>query len=458
MGQGIIATTPTTLKTVPASGATVPPGISPKLGINVDPLANLDVEAIPEPGLPSNLRFRNLPASKDTMFLVRDAGGYVKWRGLSSFASATSGGAWLLIGNSTVGAEFIGTLTPDDMRFRSNNVQRMRLLQNGSLTVEYSGLPNSADDQANLLVGHSNVLRTGHSNTVSGWVNQLTNASANLVAGSSNIVASPSGGSVSKSIALGWANQVRNHNQYLIGADNHADDEYSGALGVGLRLRQRGAWYLGGNSGTNLTNNLTNSLAIGWNNQHTALFDVNGLSLGTATGNITNPGDNATARIDVEAAPFNFFPSGVRFRNLPYGRGEILVVDPAGYVYKATQMASKTDHAAELEELKAQVAELQAQVKMLMAARSQAGTGKNQLDIIPTPFTERTRMIYALENFTGKALLQITDMSGKIIKTLPLTQAGGQVEINQLPPAAGQLIFSIYNNGQLAISRQSVKM
>lgn len=119
---------------------------------------------------------------------------------------------------------------------------------------------------------------------------------------------------------------------------------------------------------------------------------------------------------------------------------------------------AKTSPVADLEELKAQVAELQSQVKALMAARSQAGPGKNQLDILPTPFTEKAKMAYAIENFTGKALLQVTDMSGKIIKTLLLTQASGQVELNQIPTAAGQLIFSIYNNGQLVISRQSVKM
>lgn len=464
-GQGIISHIPGKLRTVPATGSLTSP-LSPKFGINLDPTTNLDVEGIPEQGLLSNIRFRNLPATTDTMVLVKNAAGFVSWRGASTLGGGSAVGAgWMLTGNTVSGTDFIGTLNNDDMRFRSNNAKRMRLLSQGSLSIEAPAGSNTADDIANILVGGGNNISTGNSNIVGGWSNNLKNTAASIIAGMENTSANPSGSIVSKSVVLGWANKIENHNEYLIGAANSAIQEYSGALGVGLTLKQRGSWYLGGNSGTSLTNDLTNSLAIGWNDTHTALFDVNGLTLGTGVGNTTGTTDQATARIDVNALPFNLFPSGVRFRDLPNGGGYILVIDDAGYVYKTrTKLGADADGGvlkAEVQDLKAQLAQLQQQIQILQGNNTTSKTdiaGNNSLSIVPTPFQNRATVAYNINNFKSNAILRINDSKGLVLKTIPLTQAKGQVEVNQLTATGGMVVFSIWVDGQMVVSKQSVSM
>jgi hypothetical protein len=464
-GQGIISHTPGKLRTVPATGSLSSP-LVPKFGINLDPTTNLDVEGVPEEGLLSNIRFRNLPPTMDTMVLVRNRDGFVTWRGASTLGGGSAAGAgWLLTGNTVSGTDFIGTLHNDDMRFRSNNAKRMRLLSAGSLSIEAPAGSNTADDIANILVGDGNNISTGNSNIVGGWSNRLTNTAACIVAGMQNQSANPSGALLSKSVMLGWGNTIKDHNEYIIGAANTANREYSGAFGVGLSVTQEGCWYLGGNTGTSLINNLGNSLAIGWAGTHTGLFDANGLTLGTGVGNTTGAIDQATARIDVNGQPFNLFPSGVRFRDLPDGAGDVLVIDPAGYVYKTrTRLGSDADNGtlkAEVQDLKAQLAQLQQQVQNLQgssAASKLNMTGNNSLSIVPTPFHDRATVAYAIDNFKGNAVLRVTDSKGVLLKAVPLTQAKGQVEVNQLTTTGGMLVFSILVDGQMVVSKQSVSM
>jgi hypothetical protein len=461
--QGIIATSSSKLRTITATGFN---SFSPKLGINVDPTANLDVEGMPEPQmpLPSNIRFRNLPQTIDTMVLVKDADGYVKWRGISSFSSAGGAtNAWLLGGNSVTAAQFIGTLNNDDMRFQTNSLKRMRLLSQGSLSIETSPGSNTSNDVANLLVGDGNSVNTGNSNLVSGWANTVNNTAATIIAGMQNTAANPSGAMISKSAALGWANTLENHNQYLVGAANKATQEYSGVLGTGMTVNNRGTWYLGGNAGTSLTNDLANSLAIGWGDIHTGLFDVNGLTLGTGTSNTTGGVDQATARIDVNGPAFNGFPSGVRFRDLPGGQGYALVVDAAGYVYQTkTQLhkpAGNEALEAEVKDLKNQLILLQQQVQAILNGNTRAAaTGNNTMSIVPTPFRDKATVAYSIENYSDNAMLRVMDSKGLLLKTIPLRQQKGQVEVYQPAIAGGVLVFSIMVDGKTIISKQSIGM
>jgi hypothetical protein len=468
-GQGIISPVTGKLRTVPASGSLISP-LSPKFGINLDPTTNLDVEGIPETGLKSNLRFRNLPATTDTMVLVRDKDGFVTWRGISTFpGSPTTGSGWLLTGNTVASTDFIGTLNNDDMRFNTNGIKRMRLLSQGSLSVETPTAANASNDVGNMMVGIRNSVNTGNSNMVSGWENRLNNAAANIVAGQLNVVSNPSGALVSKSVAVGWANNVQDHNQYLIGAANSAKQEYSGVFGVALDVTADGCWYLGGNSGTTLSNDIRNSLAVGWDRIHTGLFNGDGLTLGTGTASNTNAGDEATARLDVNGPAFSsvvtgvLFPSGVRFRDLPFGTGNILVVDPDGYVYRSTQMArTQADGGAlngEIEQLKKQILQLQEQVQGLLAQRGMPAmvpVGNNTLTVSPTPFKDRATVSYAIENYKDNALLQVVDSKGVLLKTIPLRQAKGQVEVIQPTIPGGMLVFSILVDGRPVITQKSM--
>jgi len=95
---------------------------------------------------------------------------------------------------------------------------------------------------------------------------------------------------------------------------------------------------------------------------HTALFSVDGLSLGTASSGTTNANDLATSRLDVDAASFYLglgytAASGVRLRNLPQSTsGNLLSIDAQGYLFKSSiNEASVQDLQNQIQELTLQI-------------------------------------------------------------------------------------------------------
>ena len=247
----------------------------------------------------------------------------------------------------------------------------------------------------------------------------------------------------------GWNNNIQNHNQYLIGAGNTATQEYSGTFGVSLNVQQRGAWYIGGNSGTALTNNTGNSLAIGWGNRHTGLFDRNGLTLGTATTpNTTNANDDATARLDVFAPGFDAFPSGVRFRQLPLGEGTLLVIDANGYVYDSGLAplgngplnGAAPNEAERIDELQRQVEALTKKVEALMALneatdRESMGSPSPQpsFEIYPNPTGGEITVRHDIPEGAIRPQLIIVDLTGQEISRTSIDCFGECTSTLRLP-------------------------
>lgn len=450
--QGIISTPANELITVAPGGLSDPD--QPNFGVSVaDPNANLDVECLPGNDGPSNLRFRNLPISKkDTMVLVCDKDGYVHLR---AFSGASASGAWLVGGNTNGSLQDLGTLDNFDLPFITAGNQNMRLTTNATLFV---GNNPGAAGTANFCVGSGNISdATSGSNMVSGWSNRLTNAGACVVGGQTNTVLSPSGISVSKGVALGWGNTLQDHNQYLIGAANAGNTvEYCGAFGVGLTLNQRGAWYIGGNSGTTLTNDVSNSLAIGWGGTaHTGLFNMDGLTLGTGISNTTGAIDVATARLDVNGLAFtsivdgSFFPSGVRFRDLPVTSGTVLVLDDMGYVYNSDiriedLMAPRPSMGMEEinDELLNQVNELARKVEELSSklAEMEGNNGTEEgedhsMMLYPNPSSGSFLVRHYIPQNTVQAKLIITDKQGQTITEKTINGSGvcnSRVDLNGL--------------------------
>jgi hypothetical protein len=92
----------------------------------------------------SSVRFQGLTSSGSlTDVLVRDADGNLFYRNASSVFGAGSG--WLLTGNAISGSEFLGTTNNNDLRFRTNNVQKMVLTSTGNLGLGIANPTNAAE-------------------------------------------------------------------------------------------------------------------------------------------------------------------------------------------------------------------------------------------------------------------------------------------------------------------------
>ena len=155
-------------------------------------------------------------------------------------------------------------------------------------------------------------------------------------------------------------------------------------------------------------------------------------------------------------------PSNVRFENLPSDEGNYLVVDRDGYVFRSKAGTGKTD-GREIESLKLQVSELQQQVKALLDTKANdqsdiVNASKSTLEIIPSPFSDQAKAVYHIDNFKGNTILQIVNSNGTIIRTYPVTQGDGTIEIGKLSISSSVVIFNIVSDGKNIISRRSVKI
>ncbi|TCZ65206.1 hypothetical protein [Flaviaesturariibacter aridisoli] len=360
-----------------------------------------------------------------------DAGGQV----ILVNSSSGSSNAWLTSGNSVTDScswEFLGTLNPADLRFRTNNQHWMRLLQTGSLSLEpYCGA-NSAKQHTNLMVGNKHFIEDGVYNITGGEGNILQNSSNSLAIGNGNL---------------------------LDGAGASA------ALGIGLTNKASNTFHIGGGS---LVNSEKNSLMIGWNKLHTLLTDEEGLAIKTATTGIPSRllGDMATARLDVQASAYSSElenanrPSGVRLRDLPNGYGNILVIDQNGYVLKSDIQTSR-QQAEEIHELKKEIAELKAQMQALLQAKAYAPksevVGVGSLEVSPNPFSNTITVKYKLEQAFKNAAIQVRDGNGRLLRTINFTSPEGQLQLNGMGTDKGLVVFVLLVDGRELTTLKAIK-
>lgn len=229
-----------------------------------------------------SVRLENLPLNN----------GYTTILGLDASGNLARKNAdfWSLNGNSGTSSatNFVGTIENTDLVFRVGNLERMRLTNNGAFVVG-GGFSNNT------------VL-------VDGW--------STFVAGSTNTV-----NNSEKSVVMGWFNSATNHNQYLIGVNNTATNEYGFAYGIDLRSNADKAFVMGtGNSGTKLTNSTTHSLLIGFTGSNSMFINSNSVGVNTI---------NPTAWLHVKTDATR----GIRFENLGQGTSDsALVMDGLGNV------------------------------------------------------------------------------------------------------------------------------
>ncbi|UAY53123.1 hypothetical protein [Ferruginibacter albus] len=80
------------------------------------------------------------------------------------------------------------------------------------------------------------------------------------------------------------------------------------------------------------------------------------------------------------------------------------------------------------------------------------------LDISPVPFSNATTVNYAIQNFSGNGILQVTDLSGNLLKSYPISQENGQMAVTDISGPDAVLIFSIVSNNKVLISKKSIRI
>ncbi|WP_294331901.1 T9SS type A sorting domain-containing protein [uncultured Chryseobacterium sp.] len=363
----------------------------------------------------------------------------------------TNAQAWQTLGNSGISSSnYAGTVNPVPFYLRTNgstsNPGQAILNETGSFLVESVNNSNTAKTKGSIVAGSSNVLgNNANSCMVSGWQNDLSDAGgANIVAGQGNRVFKQA----SKSVALGWVNRITASNQFAIGVGVDLSSEYSGGFGVDLVATGNRSFVFGSGTGggSKLTNTIPSSLMFGVSSTPTMMIQDQLVGIGT-----TSP----TALLHTNGK--------VRMENLPDGNGRALVVDPDGNVMVANSYLYRSagDQTAEfqtqIDDLRKEVQELKELLKQSRISVDM-GAASNEPKLYqnaPNPGKGETIIKYYLPKETNNASIGIYNVSGQLIKNIPLKDKGnGSITLNGI--RGGSYVYTLSVDGKNADTRKMI--
>lgn len=372
------------------------------------PSAKLHINCAPVSGQtnPSNFRLENLQSGTGNP-LVIDANGYV----YAGTGGATN--AWNLTGNAGTNpsTNFLGTTDNNRLVFRTNNTEKMTILANGNVGINIT--------------------------------NPLSPLEINNSIPDNHLIINGVGPSI---IFLG--NGLGPNDAGRIGFANLSNQFTQGSLPSDFILQTLGATANlifgtgGGGTGNGIERARINSVGY---------FGIATLA--------------PTAKLHVNCVPVagQTNPSNIRFENLPTGTGNALVMDANGYVYRSSTVLS----VAEVGELRKELEDLRQEIKLLKEAVSSknadrdltntTGTAPILFQNVPNPFNKSTNIHYYLPESAKAALIQITDLNGRILQTISLRGSGRQsVSIDGGRLAPGTYIYTLYVEGRKADSKKMV--
>ncbi len=364
-------------------------------------------------------------------------------------AAGASAQAWQTFGNGGITpSNYAGTVNAVPFYLRTNgatnNPGQALLNEVGTFMVESVNNSNAAKTKGSIIAGSSNVLGSNaNSSMVSGWQNDLADAGgANIVAGQGNRVIKQA----SKSVALGWVNTISASNQFAIGVGVDLRSSYSGGFGVDLIATGDRSFVFGSGTGggSKLTNNIPSSLMFGVSSTPTMLIQDQLVGIGT-----TSP----TAILHTNGK--------VRMENLPSGSGNALVVDASGnvmvantYLYRPSGNQA-TDYQTQIDDLKKEVQELKDLLKQSRTSVDM-GTVSNEPKLYqnaPNPGKGETVIKYYLPKEVNTASIGIYNISGQLIKNIPLKDKGnGSVTLNGI--RGGSYVYSLSVDGKTADTKK----
>jgi uncharacterized FlaG/YvyC family protein len=166
----------------------------------------------------------------------------------------------------------------------------------------------------------------------------------------------------------------------------------------------------------------------------------------------------------------------VRFQNLPSGTGNILVVDGDGNVYVSSQTAriatqpevSGTEKNDEITALKNKIEKLEAALEKLQQQFSStngnieintADVRNFQLDVNPNPAKSGTTIRYSYPTGSNTAFVNITDLSGKLIKRIDIKKSNKSsinFSLEDVASSSGIYIYTLEVNNKVVMSKKVV--
>lgn len=247
---------------------------------------------------------------------------------------------------------------------------------------------------------------------------------------------------------------------------------------------------LGGNNWKLVGNTVSSTDYIGTNNNENLRFNAWGTErMIIESQGVTASGDDdgyvginttdATARLHVNCDlgndPHHPNPqlqySDVRFENLEHGEGNILAIDPDGYVYQTSYPADivggSEDMLQKLEEeeeknkqLQQQVTSLEARLVALERDHSNtinATTSSNKLyQNTPNPFNNETEIKYEINVMQQSAYIMIYDLNGREMAKYPIDKGTGSVMVNSSKLMPGMYLYSLVIDGRAEDTKRMV--
>lgn len=232
--------------------------------------------------LTQGIRFEGLPIAQYDTVIVIDTNGNLAKRVYPT--GGTPANAWLLNGNSTTGSEFIGTLTSDDFRIRTNNNQVAMYTTNGNFDLGSAGSNNlSAATSVSAAMGINNNIDGGTASMAVGLDNTIQNSTYSATFGEDNNINSNS----TRSQATGNSHNITQSNDvFAAGASHEIINSFSvAALGGRDRIENSDESVVAGED--NQLFNSHGSFIGGGHNIMGGVYDVINGGHNTLDGNFT---------------------------------------------------------------------------------------------------------------------------------------------------------------------------
>ncbi|MAO45336.1 MULTISPECIES: hypothetical protein [Leeuwenhoekiella] len=199
------------------------------------------------------------------------------WTAMKAAASGGSSAGWQLEGNSVTSGDFLGTTNDDDLRIRTNDVERFNFTTEGQLLYTNGGIEigtaatSGSDASTAIAIGQSATASSGY--TVSIGVGASASGS-NATAIGNNAQANNF-----PSSAFGYEAQANAYQATAIGGQARANSNGATALGVGAQANNTnttaiGAGTIAPNANTLILGNGVN-VGIGTNNPQAHLHVTN---------------------------------------------------------------------------------------------------------------------------------------------------------------------------------------
>ena len=354
-----------------------------------------------------------------------------------TWAMPPSTNNWSLTGNTLTTGQWLGSINKQAVAFKVNNTEAMRISEGGGVSVGTTagGIENTVEN---------------FSNFAAGWKNRVLNSDGSVALGAENTINNTI--PIGKSIAIGWFNNISQSNGYAIGTNNVVSQEYAGVFGINGHANASRAFVIGAGAGgsNRLVNSISNSLMIGFSTKST-LF-VRDASIGI---NTTTPSANLHS------------VGTVRLEGLEMGKGNILVIDEKGNVYRssvASLLGTNTTRLEKQESIiktqKEQIEDLQKQIndvkQILKASNSTTfGTLNDEAKLeqnIPNPTNGKTTINYTIPTTIKRASLMISDLSGKQLQSFNLNTHQTSIDVEMKD--AGLFIYTLILDGKIANSKK----